>query len=51
MKKYAEEGLPFPIRRHPINYSLGELLALRYFEKQVIESFQEKNKCLELNRK
>lgn len=51
-EKYIEEGLRIPSRKITTDkYSLGEILALRYFEREILLKKQEetKNKCLKLN--
>ena len=50
IEKYREEGLPIPNRRVALKYSLGQILALKYFEIEMREMFKEreKEKVLEL---
>lgn len=50
IEKYREEGLPIPNRRVALKYSLGQILALKYFEIEMREIFKEreKEKVLEL---
>ena len=50
IEKYREEGLPIPNRRVALKYSLGQILALKYFEIEMRKKFKEreKEKVLEL---
>ena len=50
IEKYREEGLPIPNRRVALKYSLGQILALKYSEIEMIKMFKEreKEKVLEL---
>ena len=50
LKKYREEGLPIPNRKVALKFSLGQILALKYFELEMRESFKEieREKVLEL---
>ena len=40
IEKYREEGLPIPNRRVALKYSLGQILALKYFEIEMREQFK-----------
>ncbi len=40
IEKYREEGLPIPNRRVALKYSLGQILALKYFELEMREQFK-----------
>ena len=50
IEKYREEGLPIPNRRVALKYSLGQILALKYFEIEMRKKFKEREteKVLEL---
>ena len=50
IEKYRKEGLPIPNRRVALKYSLGQILALKYFEIEMRKKFKEreKEKVLEL---
>ena len=50
IEKYREECLPIPNRRVALKYSLGQILALKYFEIEMRKKFKEreKEKVLEL---
>ena len=53
IRKYNEEGLEIPRKKLTNKYSLGEILELKYFEKEIFikSREQEKIKCIQLNSK
>lgn len=49
IKKALEDGEPIPNRKVCNNYSIGEIIALRYYEKEIMNGYSKSEECLKLS--
>ena len=44
IEKAYEEGIPLPSRRISYNYSIGEILELKFFEREMLREHEERER-------
>lgn len=49
INKALEDGEPIPDRKVGNNYSVGEIIALRYYEKEIMNRYSKSEECLKLS--